>query len=142
MKVLVDTTVWSLALRKTPKTDDDEQIVKELLELIRELRVVVVGPVRQELLTGIADANKFALLRQKLRAFDDMPLDTTIYELAAELSNRCRIHGIQGPHTDFLLCAFGVRNNCSIFTLDKDFDLYKKHLKIRLHTVRKEFSEQ
>jgi hypothetical protein len=51
-------------------------------------------------------------------------------------------HGIQGLHTDSLLCAFGIRNNCSIFTLDKNFDLYKKYLKIRLHTTRKEFSEQ
>jgi predicted nucleic acid-binding protein len=142
MKVLVDTTVWSLALRKKPRTSEDERIIKELVELVRELRVIIVGPVRQELLTGVADDKKFNQLRQKLQAFDDVPLDTATYELAAELSNRCRKHGIQGSHTDFLLCAFAVKNNCSIFTLDKDFDLYKKHLKIISHAVRNEFSEE
>ena len=142
MKVLIDTTAWSLALRKTPKNKAEEEIIKELVELIRELRVVIVGPVRQELLTGISNEKMFNRLRQKLQAFDDAPLDTETYELAAELSNRCRRHGIQGSHTDFLLCAFGIKNECSIFTLDRDFDLYKKHLKIKLHAIREEFSEE
>ena len=142
MKVLIDTTVWSLALRKKPKNNAEEQIIKELIELIRELRVIMVGPVRQELLTGISDEKKFNQLCQKLQAFDDALLDTETYELAAELSNRCRRHGIQGSHTDFLLCAFSIKNECSIFTLDRDFDLYKKHLKIKFHAIREEFSEK
>ena len=71
MKVLVDTPVWSLALRKQSKTEADERAVKELTELVRESRVVMIGPIRQEILSGISDEGKFETLRQKLRAFDD-----------------------------------------------------------------------
>ena len=53
MKVLVDTVVWSLALRKKTLSDQESKIVEELKELIYELRVVTIGPIRQELLSGL-----------------------------------------------------------------------------------------
>lgn len=138
MNVLVDTSVWSLALRKQPKTEIDNLLIKELSELIRELRVLMIGPIRQELLSGIPDEKKFKKLQRELRAFDDAELTTEHFELAALYSNECRRHGIQGSHTVFLLCAVSIKSNCPIFTLDKDFDLYKEHIKIKLHVVRKE----
>ena len=56
MNVLVDTSVWSLALRRKRETlgDNERVLVRELSELIREGRAKVVGLVRQELLSGIA----------------------------------------------------------------------------------------
>ncbi len=48
MKILVDTSVWSVALRKSGARD--EAVIAELGELIRETRVVMIGPIRQELL--------------------------------------------------------------------------------------------
>lgn len=139
MKVLVDTSVWSLALRKKQKNEEDNRIVRELQELIRELRVVMIGPIRQELLSGISDTVKFRQLRDKLRAFDDSELNSADYEMAADISNKCRRNGIQGSHTDFLICSFSINNKCPVFTLDKDFDLYKRHIVLSLHTVRDEF---
>jgi hypothetical protein len=57
MMVLVDTPVWSLALRRKP--DDlnprQRQLTETLAELIREGRVQLLGPVRQELLSGIRE---------------------------------------------------------------------------------------
>jgi hypothetical protein len=138
MKVLVDTSVWSLALRKRTKTEAEGRTVTELAELVRELRVVMVGPIRQEVLSGISDEGKFETLRRKLRAFDDAELTTGHYELAASFSNRCRKRGIQGSHTDFLLCAVSVKNGCPIFTLDKDFDRYREHVGITLYRARNE----
>jgi predicted nucleic acid-binding protein len=136
MKVLVDTPVWSLALRKQPKTEADERVVKELAELVRESRVVLIGPIRQEILSGISDEGKFETLRQKLQAFDDEALTAEHFELAASFSNRCRRQGIQGSHTDFLLCAVSVKGDCPIFTLDKDFDRYREHTGMELHHER------
>jgi predicted nucleic acid-binding protein len=136
MKVLVDTPVWSLALRKQSKTQADERAVKELTELVRESRVVMIGPIRQEILSGISDEGKFETLRQKLRAFDDEVLTTEHFELAASLSNRCRRQGIQGSHTDFLLCAVSVKGNYPLFTLDKDFDRYREYVGIELYQER------
>jgi len=134
MNVLVDTSVWSLALRKQRRTNEEEQVVAELSELIREMRVIMIGPIRQELLSGISDEGKFKALREKLGAFEDKELVREHFELAAAFSNTCRQTGVQGSHTDFLICAFGALSNCEIFTLDKDFDLYAKHIKIRLYS--------
>jgi len=98
----------------------------------------MTGSIRQELLSGIPDKKTFKKLQRKLRAFDDAELTTEHYEMAALYANECRRHGIQGSHRDFLLCAVSIKNNCPIFTLDKDFDRYKEHIKINLHVVRKE----
>lgn len=46
MKVLVDTCVWSLALRRRKQKTTDEPHVLELQELIKELRVQMIGPIR------------------------------------------------------------------------------------------------
>lgn len=140
MKILVDTSVWSLALRKKTLTEDEKNIVKELKELIYELRVVVIGPVRQELLSGISDDIKFINLKDKLKAFEDLPLKVDDYEKAAEIFNTCRRNGVQGSHIDFLICAAAINNEISIFTTDKDFENYKKYINIKLHTIRDEFN--
>ena len=139
MKILIDTSVWSLALRRKQVSKDDTSVIKELQELIRELRVVMIGPIRQELLSGITDTIKYEQLRDRLRAFDDAELNSGIYEMAAEISNTCRKNGIQGSHTDFLICSFSINNKCPVFTLDKGFDLYKQHIDLLLHAVREEF---
>ncbi len=138
MKVLVDTSVWSMALRRNTNTDISE--VNELSELINEMRAVVIGPVRQELLSGISTQKSFDALKERLQAFDDMPLRTEDYELAAGFYNLCRRNGIQGSHIDYLICAAAINNNCSIFTMDKDFTEYQKYIKLKLHMVRDDIS--
>ena len=138
MKVLVDTCVWSLALRRNEQLN--EQCVRELQELIREFRVQMAGPVRQELLSGIKDVAQYSQLRDHLRAFTDLPVTTADYELAAEFFNLNRSKGIQGSNTDFLLCALSVRNDLSIFTTDDDFLLFQQLIPIKLHLVRTDFS--
>jgi predicted nucleic acid-binding protein len=134
VKVLVDTSVWSLAFRKQPKTEGQQGIINELTDLIKDLRAAMIGPIRQELLSGIVDENKFNQLRQKLRVFDDEKLELEHYELAASFSNQCRSHGIQGSHIDFLICAVGFKNHYPVFTLDKDFERYQKYLALKLYS--------
>ncbi|MDR1736926.1 MAG: PIN domain-containing protein [Oscillospiraceae bacterium] len=128
MKVLADTSVWSLALRRK----EPSGIVGKLTELILDSMVVMIGPVRQELLSGIPDGAVFDNLKSKLRSFDDLPITTADYETAAEFFNLCRRNGIQGSHIDFLICSVAHNNNFLIFTADRDFQHYAKHLPIRL----------
>jgi len=128
MKVLVDTSVWSLALRRKTLNSTSEK----LINLIRASQVVLIGPVRQELLSGISDDKVYSSLQSKLRPFDDLPITTFDYEIAAKFFNTCRSKGIQGSHIDFLICAVAANNGLQIFTTDKDFDLFAKHLPIRL----------
>lgn len=134
MNVLVDTSIWSLALRRAKRVDDAAP--RELAELIGEGRVVLLGPVRQELLTGMKVRAQFDLLRDHLRSFPDLELDSADYEEAAAAFNRCRERGIQGSNTDFLICAAAMRRKLAIYTTDGDFLQYAKVLKLDLHKPR------
>lgn len=131
MKVLVDTSVWSLALRRGKQSIAAP--AQELQQLIQDHRVQMIGPIRQEILSGIRNDSQFNKLRKHLESFPDLPILTNDYVRAAIFFNLCRSKGIQGSNTDFLICAVAVRNKFSIFTTDKDFELFSKHIKIILH---------
>ncbi len=127
MNVLVDTCVWSLALRRRADMSADVN-VQALTRLIQQDAVVVVGPVRQEILSGIRDASRFSRIRDKLRAFSDLPLTPEDFEAAAGCFNRCRAKGLQGSNTDFLLCAVAERYRLALFSTDKDFAAFRQHI--------------
>jgi predicted nucleic acid-binding protein len=131
MKVLVDTSVWSLALRRRAGLDRPE--VVELRSLIDEGRVAIIGPIRQELLNGIRSRESFVRLRDHLRAFPDEDLTAHDHERAAEHFNVCRARGIQGSNTDFLICAAAERRGFPILTTDDDFVRFAEVLPIALH---------
>ena len=137
MKILIDTPIWSKAFRRKKIKSGDKNVVDILKYLIDEFMEIIIGPIRQELLSGISDEKIFNELKEKMRGFNDFPVETIDYELAAEYSNVCRRNGIQGSNTDFLICAIAVRNNFEIFTLDDDFGEYKKFLPIRLFNIKK-----
>ena len=134
MMVLVDTPVWSLALRRKPEhlNPQEQQLIEALAELVREGRVQLLGPVRQELLSGIREEAQFRKLRNYLRAFPEQPLEAADYEEAAHMNNRCRAQGIAGSAIDFLICAAALRRGWSIFTTDHDFQNYASVLPLRL----------
>jgi predicted nucleic acid-binding protein len=135
MMVLVDTPVWSLALRRTPGALNvaEQELTRTLAELIREGRVEILGPIRQELLSGIREEAQFRRLRDYLRAFPEHPLEAADYEEAARMSNRCRSRGIAGSPVDFLICAAAHRRGWSILTTDQDFQNYAAVLPLRLY---------
>ena len=95
----------------------------------------LIGPIRQELLSGIRDARQFEGVRERLRGFPDVEIEVTDYESGADFYNRCRAVGIQGSHIDFLICAVAVRRAMSIFTTDRDFISFERVLPIRLHAI-------
>ena len=128
--VLVDTSIWSLALRgSTPR---QVRVAERLTQLIDENQVRIIGAIRQELLSGYTDKNSYEKLRQKLTYFPNEPTVDPDYEAAAEYSNVCRSKGVQGSHIDFQICAVSIRKNFSIYTSDKDFKQYAKHLPLAL----------
>jgi predicted nucleic acid-binding protein len=134
MMVLVDTSVWSLALRRrqTDLSPSEGALREALGELVREGRAQIVGPIRQELLSGIRAEEGFRKLRDYLRAFDDPQLQVEDYEEAARMNNACRARGIAGSPVDFLICAVAHLRNWQIFTNDRDFVRYRKVLPLRL----------
>ncbi len=130
--VIVDTSVWSKALRKNKLTDDEKSLIGYLERIIRDGRVIMIGPIRQEILCGISNEDRFEKLRQALEAFSDFELEEGDYITAASFYNRCRGKGIQGSMTDFLICSVAVHHNFSILTLDKDFELFSRYLELDL----------
>jgi predicted nucleic acid-binding protein len=139
MNILVDTSVWSLALRrKTESLNATERfLVAELSELIREGRARLIGLVRQELLSGIKTTEHYEKLRLHLRSFPDEPIDTSDHEEAAKAGNRCRGKGIVVSIVDVLLGAVAIKREWAIFTTDPDFTNYAKVLPISIHAPRK-----
>lgn len=108
MSAIVDTSVWSLALRRQIPPDSSPAVII-LRNLITDGQVALIGAIRQEILSGIRSPEQLARLRNYLRSFPDLELVTEDYELAAEFFNTCRSNGIQGSNTDFLICAVAHR---------------------------------
>lgn len=134
MRVLVDTCIWSQFLRKNRSGSD--AVVQEVERLIRLDVVQMLGPIRQEILSGARPQERFTQLKEYLRFYPNLPLDEEDDENAAHYYNLCRQHGVQGAATDFLICAAAVRHGLRVFTTDTDFDFYARHLPITRHTFR------
>ena len=134
----MDTSVWSLALRRSARrlSPEEAHIRRQLEDLIQEGRAQLIGPIRQELLYGIRHEPQFLKLRERLRMFRDERLKTADYEQAAQAGNRCRAAGITGSTIDFLICAVAASRKWPIFTTDEDFRRYARHLPIVLHQQR------
>jgi predicted nucleic acid-binding protein len=136
MMVLVDTSVWSLALRRRQADLNPAEtgLRTSLRELVEEGRAQIVGPVRQELLSGIRAEEAFRKVRDALRAFDEPQLQIQDYEEAARISNMCRARGIAGSAVDFLICAVAHLRNWEVFTTNHDFIRYSKVLPVSLYS--------
>jgi len=133
VRVLVDTDVWSEAFRKDgPKSE----YVDELLHLIQEGRVQMIGVIRMEILCGIRNEKMFRTLSDKLVAFPDRSLDTEVFVVAARFLNHCRSKGIQGSNNDFVICACSMLWKMPILSKDKDFMNYRRLLPIELAKPR------
>ena len=131
MKVVVDTSIWSSALRRGVQNNSAAE--QELRHLVQDHRVQMIGPVRQEILSGIRHESQFNKLKAHLENFPDLSISTEDYVAAAKFFNLCRAKGVQGSNTDFLICAVAVRNKFAIYSTDKDFDLFSKHIPILMY---------
>jgi hypothetical protein len=92
----------------------------------------MMGPIRQELLSGIKEEAQFDRLREELRSFKDVQLHTADYERAAAMSNACRAQGVASSSVDMLICAVALRLESAIFTMDRDYARYSEILGVRL----------
>ena len=131
--VLVDTCMWSLAFRgASPR---EKGVAEELTRLIDDNRAKIIGPIRQEVLSGYSRFSDYEKLKNKLQYFPNVAIVDSDYEAAAEYSNLCRKKGIQGSHIDFLICAVSTRSKIKIYSNDKDFTIYSTYLPVVLHSV-------
>lgn len=132
--VLVDTSVWSQAFRRRLKdlSRDEYFILKEWTRLVKSGEGLLMGPIRQEILSGIRNPQTFQAIQKELSNFPFVHTLLGDYDRAAMFYNTCRMHGITGSATDFLICAIAYRCHAPIFTKDVDFIRYAHHVPVRL----------
>jgi predicted nucleic acid-binding protein len=137
VNVLVDTCVWSLALRRRAehRSAKETALVEALKVAIERGSVKILGIVRQELLSGIKTRQQFENLREILDAFPDVEIAPGDYIEAAKLRNACLAKDVAPSVVDMLLCAVANRQGWEIFTTDSDFERYSKILELRLYST-------
>jgi len=137
MSVLIDTSVWSVALRRRRRDLNpvELKIYYEWERLILEGEGVLIGPVRQESLSGIASRREVEIVRQRLAVVEELPLPSELFLLAADFFNACSEVGVAAGAIDMMICAAANLHDVPIFSTDPDFQRYAKHLPIVLHGI-------
>jgi predicted nucleic acid-binding protein len=136
MTVLVDASVWSLALRRDSLPDTPE--VAELRNvLVSGEQVVTTGLILQELLQGFSGPRNRADIVERFAALPLLVPDRMDYVDAAELRNRCRRAGLQLGTIDALLAQLCIRHQLTLLTTDQDFVLATKHCALKVWQPRR-----
>lgn len=131
MKCVVDTSVWSQALRRKGHRETEE--VRKLTVLLKEgERIFVPGIVLQEVLQGIRSSEQFNQIRESLSYFPLLKASFDDHVFAAELFNLCRAKGVQASTIDFLIASIVIRNECVLLSSDEDFIHIAKHCELKL----------
>lgn len=131
MTLLVDTSVWSLALRRdaagaTPQL----RALRDALEGAE--MVVTTGLVLQELLQGFAGPRARSDIIDRFAALPFLSPDREDHVEAAEVRNRCRRAGVQVGTIDALLAQLCIRHGLTLLTTDKDFIRAASHCPLRV----------
>jgi predicted nucleic acid-binding protein len=133
--ILVDTSIWSLALRRRRAmlSAEELRLVDEWARLVTAGLVALIGPIRQEILSGVRRPEIFQALRRALSDFPYLGIDAADYDRAAEFFNTCRARGITGGPIDMLISAVAYRHRVPVFAADTDYPRFARHVPLRLH---------
>jgi predicted nucleic acid-binding protein len=131
VNVLVDTSVWSLALRRDAPPDIKEiELLTRCIQ--REDVLFTTGLIIQELLQGFRGPKQRDRI---LEHFSSLPLiipDLTDHIEAASLQMTCRRKGVQIGTIDALLAQLAIEHDLEFLTADRDFSLMARYMPLRL----------
>ena len=131
MTLLVDTSVWSLALRRDASASEPEvHLLKDAL--LGADVVVTTGLVLQELLQGFSGPKSRAQIIERFAALPLLHPDREDHVAAAELRNNCRRAGVQVGTIDALLAQLCIRHDLTLLSTDSDFKLAARHCALRV----------
>jgi len=117
--VLIDTSVWIQALRKSAPPAMKDEVAR----LLAENRVAISPMIRLELLGGTRSAGEFDRLKGRLSALHELPADEANWDLATRLSFELRQQGKVVPYIDVLIAAAAMVGGCLLLHADRHFDL-------------------
>lgn len=131
MTLLVDTSVWSLALRRDAPADAPE--VQALIGALDGSEIVVTtGLVLQELLQGFSGPKAGAAIVERFSALALVEPGRDDYIAAAEVRNTCRRAGVRIGTVDALIAQLCIASDLTLLTTDLDFSHVAKHCKLRV----------
>ena len=127
MNLVVDTSVWSLVLRR-PRVDDANTHVQAFRAYLESNNgLFLLGNILQELLDGLRSSRQVDRLVQLLEPFPLLDLDRSTYIAAARLRTACREKGVLAGPIDFLIAAACCQYGYPLLTADRDFSRIAKH---------------
>jgi hypothetical protein len=131
LTLFVDTSVWSLALRR------DAPLASEpVRDLVRALEagetILTTGLVLQELLQGFSGPRDRTLIVERFAALPLLVPDRQDHVDAAELRNHCRRRGVQVGTIDALLARLCIRHRLTMMSTDNDFQGIARHSALKL----------
>ena len=129
--VLIDTSAWILALRKSPSP----AIKDEVDHLLAENRVAIAPMIRLELLGGTKSLSEFNRLKSRLDALHQIPTSEANWALATQLSFKLRREGKAIPYTDILIGAAAIITGCLLLHVDRHFDLMAEHTNLNVRSL-------
>jgi predicted nucleic acid-binding protein len=131
MSLLVDTSVWSLALRRdAPQPGPEVEALRQAL--LGTDQVLTTGLILQELLQGFAGPKNRDVLLHHFTVLACLQPDRHDHLEAAEVRNACRRCGVQIGTIDALLIQLCCRHDITLLSTDKDFALAAKTIEFRL----------
>jgi predicted nucleic acid-binding protein len=131
MTLFVDTSVWSLALRRdVPVKSPQVEALKQALG--NGGQIVATGIVLQELLQGFSGPKAVASIIERFSAIPFVTPDRADHISAAELRNTCRRNGVQVGTIDALLAQLCIRHDLTMLSTDKDFSNIEKLASLKM----------
>ena len=132
MTLLVDTSVWSLALRRDEASNAPQvAALRSALEGGEEI-VVTTGLVLQELLQGFTGPRARRDIVERFAALPMVSPDREDHIDAAALRNACRRSGVQLGTIDALLAQLCIRHGLTMLTADNDFVRAASHCPLKV----------
>jgi len=130
MTVLVDTSVWSLALRRDQPSSSPA--VAHLTKALESDLVVTTGLIVQELLQGFLPERSQAEIRSHLGVLPAIQPTRDDHIAAADLRNTCRRAGVQLGTIDALIAQLCITHDLELLSADQDFVHAARHTRLRL----------
>lgn len=136
MITIVDTSVWSIALRRSKRDSEPEPAMVALRTIVTEGQPLALpGIVLQELMSGVRSEAEFDRLREVLSPFDVVHATEEHHMEAGRIFTRCRAKGIASSAPDALIAATAIVEGGKLLTCDRDFALIATAVELRVEMV-------
>ncbi len=131
MRVLVDTSVWSLSLRKEGPAE--HPAVEKFVAMLRaDEDVFLTGSILQEILQAFRSDSSFRMVARHLEPFPLLDLERSDFIASATLHRKCAARGVTASTADCQIATAAIRHDCLLLSADRDFERIARlsHLKL------------